>query len=117
MNIPIPPPARSIWQKLLDGDRTIVFPGGLGLEPRQILHYRIVQAQLALLAELHDCDGGKQLAVGPHAKLCGCRHWQLRLDVREAEALGPDQFLVAHYTNGDSRQSSIRDLSFNPSRK
>src|SRR6185295_15171716 len=49
-----------------------------------------------------------------HTKLRSRRHWQLRLDVREAETPGPDQFLVTHHADSNTRDPPIGDLPFDP---
>ena len=83
-----------------------VVSGGFGPEPREVLHDRIVEAQLALLTQLHDRDSGEQLAVRGHAELRRRRHLQLRVGIGESEALAPDEFLIAHDTDHDPREPS-----------
>ena len=107
----------AVRQQLLDGDRPVVVARGLGLEPGQVFLDRIIEAQLALLAQLHDGDRREQLAVRCHAKLRRRRHRDLRLDVREAESPGPDELLVAHHADGDAGESAIGDLPLHPRRK
>ena len=51
---------RAVREQLLDGDRAVVVARRLRLEPGQVLRDRIVEAQLALLAQLHDGDGREQ---------------------------------------------------------
>ena len=55
------------------------------------------------------CDAMRNFVVG----VIG----QLRVDISEPEALGPDEFLIAHDADDDAGESSIRNLSFHPRRK
>lgn len=55
--------AGTVRQQLLDGDRAIVETGGLELEPRQMLLHRIIESDLACLAQLHDRDGREEFRV------------------------------------------------------
>ena len=70
--------------------------------------------ELTCFAQLHDRDGGEQLAVRGHAELRRRRHGHLRGDISEAEALGPDELLIAHDSDDDAGERSIRNLSFHP---
>ena len=106
--------SRAVRQQLLDRDRAVVLACRLRLEPGQVGHDRIVEAQLSLLAQLHDRDGREQLAVRRHAEFGLRRHRELCLEVGEAEAGGPDELLVVHHADSDPRESAVRDLSLHP---
>ena len=85
-------------------------PAGFALNHGRYFDDRIVEPQLPLFAQLHDGDGGEQLAVRRHAELRRRRHRRLLRDIREAKARRPHELLVAHDADGDSGQASIGDL-------
>ena len=90
---------------------------GLDLEPRQVLRHRIVESQLALLAQLHDRRRGEELAVRRHPELGLRRHRQLRGGVGESESGRPDEILIRHHADGDAWQVPIQHLPFEPRRE
>jgi hypothetical protein len=74
----------------------------------------IVEAKLALLAQLHDGGRSKELAVRRHAEARLRRHRRLRGRVGGSEALRPHQFLVRHDAHGEAGQAALENLSFDP---
>jgi len=107
----------TVGQQFFNRDRRIVRLSRLNLKPRQIFRDGIVKPELAGIAQLHDRGGGEQLAVRCHAEFrrrCdGCP----ALDIGVTEALRPDQFLVVHDADGDSRQLAISHLAAYPAFK
>ena len=106
--------AGAVRQQFFNGDWRIIGVGGLDLEPRQVLRYRVIQSQLALLPQLHDGRRGEELAVRCHAELRLRRHRHLLAGIRKAEPGRPNQFLIGHHADGDPGQVAIEDLALQP---
>ena len=75
---------------------------------------RIVETELALLAELHDGSGGEELGVGSHAEAGGCRDWGSGDEVAMAVALGSDELLIVNDADGDTGQMLVDHLVAHP---
>ena len=106
--------SRAVCQQLLDGDRRIVRPWRRYREPRQVLRHRIVEMELALLAQLHDGGCREQLAVRGHAEFRLRRHRHLAGDVGESEPFGPHEPLIRDDANDHSRVAAGAKLPVGP---
>ncbi len=105
----------AVGQQLLDGDGRIVLPWGRHREPGQVLRHRIVQMELALLAQLHDGGCREQLAVRGHAEFRLRRHRHIAGDIGQAEPLGPHEPLIRDNANDHSRVAAGAELPVGPS--
>jgi hypothetical protein len=85
--------------------------------PWQVLGDRVVEPDLALLAELHDGGRREELAVGRHAEPSVELHGTARLDVRVPEPLRPDQVLIGDDAHDYPRELADRDLAVEPGRE
>jgi len=93
---------RAVRQQVLDGDGRIVRSGTLEGEPGQVVGDRIVEPDLSLLPELHDCGGGKELAVRCHAEARIGLHGPIRIDICMSEAPGPHQLITGDDADDDA---------------
>ena len=104
----------AVGQEFLDRNRRILGLGGLHREPGQILLHGVIEAQLALLAQLHHGRRGEELAVRCHAEFRLRRHGRLRRGVGQAEALRPHEILVGHDAHGHARKVAVQQLAVEP---
>jgi hypothetical protein len=101
-------------QDTLDRHRRAVGVRILDPEPRKVLAHRVVEPELALVAQLHHTHRREQLrdrADGIH-RLGGRR--TLSFTVGMAEGSDPEKVLVVHHGHGDARYLLVRPLGIDP---
>jgi len=110
----LPRQAGRVGQEIPDPDRLGLGIGILHVEPRQMVGDRVVEPQLPGVAQLQDGDAGEQLRVRRDAEDRIGLHWRVALDVSVAVCLGPDDLLVVHYADDETRQIDVLHLRLDP---
>jgi hypothetical protein len=83
-------------------------------EPGQMLRDRIVQADLALVPQLHQRDAGEELRDGADAVNGGGCGRRAPLYIGHAHRAAPDHILIEHDGRGETGNVAIGPLGIEP---
>jgi hypothetical protein len=98
----------------LDGDLGRVRVRALDREPGEVPGHRVVEAELAGVAELQGGDTREELGDRADAVDGARRGGSAAGDVGEAEAAGPDELLVVDDGDGEAGDLLVRALAVEP---
>ena len=101
-------------EQALDRYRRGAFVGLLDIEPREVLRHRVVESEVAVVAQLHHAGAGEQLGNRTDAVDRSRRRGGHTVDVGVAVALAPDQVLIVYHAYGDPWNSLVGQLGIHP---